>query len=289
MIYFLFKRRDAEAQRRRDLSPFSEGERYRAHPGATTLSEAQSGELATQYRLCVSAPPRLRVEIPTGTSSTMKIKKRFITLLEVLIAMGIALGLLMACLYFYRYVSYVDHEITWMQKMAFQIRMSETRLNAILSTAGTVSDRKEAKIVFFTQEEHMGLTVGPSLLFTYRNDDLFNVYYLGPVLGCLFVDPEGRLTLATWPYNKIVSLESAHPVHTEVILEGVERLSMEFLVGETDKTQFADLRPGAFLKEWRSEFDELPHGMKLFIQLKGQKEPVVLAFPLPSPQGVLKL
>lgn len=219
----------------------------------------------------------------------MKVKKRFITLLEVLIAMGIALGLLMACLYFYRYVSYVDSEITWMQKLAFQIRMSETRLNAILSTAGAVSDRKEAKMVFFTQEEHMGLTQGPSLLFTYRNDDLFNVYYLGPVLGCLFVDPEGRLTLATWPYNKTMSPESAHPVHSEVILEGVERLSMEFLAGETDKTQFPDLRPGGLLKEWRSEFDELPHAMKLIIQLRGQKEPVVLAFPLPSPQGVLKL
>lgn len=191
-----------------------------------------------------------------------KSRRLSFTLLEVLIAMTIAMGVFVTGLYFYRYAAFVDVELKKDEEKQFKARLLMSRLASIFS--------RLKKGFFFTSPEQAGYTVGPSLIFSFRSDSRLP-YFHGWVISRLFVDPQKRLILAIWE-GKPPQGMPPH-MHTEVLAENIEGLEMEMLVGPTNHP---GLKVGAFLNEWLADYEQNPVALKLRLKNEGKE----FAFPL---------
>jgi hypothetical protein len=193
----------------------------------------------------------------------MKVKKTFsLTLIELMIAMGLALAVLSFALYIYRFTLQSEEKLKQEEAEVFKERILNGRLSALFS-------RLEKK-VFRSVPEEGGLTQGESLLFAFFSEAYTPTYH-GPVLARLFVDRENRLILAVWQYNVLAQPDTPSPPHFEVLAENVKSLTFEFLAGPS---KGGIPPPGALVKEWKKEYG-IPAAIKLTINQKPY------AFPLP--------
>jgi type II secretory pathway component PulJ len=155
------------------------------------------------------------------------IRQSYITLLEVLIAMGLTMVLLSVLTFFYRQMTELDAISQQVQKQNFEILYVENRLMHVLPKA--VSEKTKKKdFAFFLSPDVSGLfkNNNSSLVFTYDNA-LVNPEFANHVLGRLFVDNQNRLCLATWPSFKRWD-NTNPPLQKEILMENVESLSFEF-------------------------------------------------------------
>lgn len=193
----------------------------------------------------------------------MKQIKRFFSLLEILIAMTVAMGVFITGLYFYRYASFVDAELKKDEAVAFKARIMAARLSQVFSHL--------KKNYFFSTPE------GPSLIFSFYNNTRLPMFH-DWVVARLLVDPQKRLLLAVWDYAPGKPPPS---MHLEVLQENVERLEFEFLAGPQEgESNHPDLKSGAFLTEWRGDFEQNPAAVKIRIKEEGKEEVMEFAFPL---------
>jgi hypothetical protein len=203
----------------------------------------------------------------------IRLKKKYFTLLELLIAMSMAAALIVSVLYFYRYATHLDAEITKTERRSFQSGLLQGRLTYIFSRAN-VSGEKNKKPLFFTLPEYMGLTQGPSILFTYESDAAGGTFS-DTVLARLFLNPKNQLCLAIWPYNRAVPAQGMPPMHFEVIAENIEKIDFDFLVGESEATP-----AGSFVQSWPSSVASIPAAFRLYATRKGE-DVQTFAFPIP--------
>lgn len=192
-------------------------------------------------------------------------KRRFLTLLELMIALGLGLCVLSSALFFYRFAVIQNEEIFRKEKEAFRLRVMQYKLNELFQ-------RVDAKSLFFTKPESP-FTKGQSLVLKVINPPFDIPTFSGPALQTLLVDSERRLILATWQFNDSLTDETMPEMHLEVLLENVDRIDFQFLVKETDLSN-AELRGGAFTKEWKPDWGQVPAAVK--IQLDKQE----FAFPI---------
>ena len=153
----------------------------------------------------------------------IRVCRRPVILLELMLAMGLAMGLLAFALYFYRYSVVMDAELKKEEAAGFRGRLLSGRLNQVFS--------KIEDIPFFTVSEQQGLTQGPSLIFSFICDCRAPTFH-GPVLARLLVDNEKRLILAIWQYNKLLNGKTSPPMQMEILAEKIQGIEFEFLVGE---------------------------------------------------------
>lgn len=179
------------------------------------------------------------------------------TLLEVLIAMTIAMGVFVTGLYFYRYAAFVDFELRKEEEKQYKARLLISRLSNVFTSL--------KKDFFFTVPEQAGYTLGPSLIFAFKNDSRLP-YFHGWVLARLCVDPQKRLILAMWE-GKPPQGVSPH-MHMEVLSEDVEGIDIEMLVGPTNHP---GLHAGTFLNEWLADYEHNPAALKLRIKNEGKE------------------
>lgn len=190
-------------------------------------------------------------------------RRRYFSLIEVLIAMSIAMGLLVTGLYFYRYAAFMDSKLQQEEGSVLKSRLFAARLSYVFS-------HLDKKPLFFTTPEIQGLTRGPSLIFTYYEQSRDPRFH-GKVLARLFVDPDKRLFLAVWPFKE--PRNPMPPMHYEVLAENISQLDFELLAGPSTP----QLPQGTFLSEWKAEYEKTPVALKIY--LKG-KERVAFAFLL---------
>lgn len=207
----------------------------------------------------------------------MPYNRRSMVLLEVMVSMALALGLLSTALYFYRYTALAEMEMKKKEEVSFQRRLIQSRLSSHLFR---IEDP-----LFFTVEEESGLTLGPSLIFT-GYSEARNQFFHGPVLMRLLVDPQERLVLAVWQDNRLKDPSSPPPMHPEVLLEGVSGLEFEFLVGESSPHPFGE--KGGYVVDWPHSNDSpqpRPRAIKIGVKTSGSSErdpSFQWAFPLPE-------
>lgn len=195
-------------------------------------------------------------------------KKRFLTLIELMISLALAMLVLSFALYFYRYAVFTDERLKQEEAKVVQERLLSGRLTSVFAR---LKDKP-----FRSVPEVGGLTKGESLIFSYENDSYAPTYH-GPVLARLFVDPENRLILAIWSYNRLSEPDVIGPVHLEVLFEGVDTFFLDYLVGGgEEKTRQGSLRPGQFINEWKNEYETVPAAIRF--RLNGK----LFAFPLAS-------
>lgn len=230
--------------------------------------------------------------------------KRYVTFLELLIAMALTSLILTVLFYFYRDIDWLNQDMENSQKEAFNLSYVQNRLSDVLPNA--VSPRTtENDFFFYTSTDAGGLLKGgnPSLVFTYNFGANRDPQYANHVLGRLYVDTHHNLCLATLPsparWSPMVNLK----IKNEILMENVESLAFQFYVppqkessqagnkapkGTIIKNTSSDIQPkDAWHRDWKSEYNQLPSIIKVVLKIKGKERPVAFAFPLPSSEFVI--
>ncbi|MCE5317384.1 MAG: type II secretion system GspH family protein [Parachlamydia sp.] len=251
----------------------------------------------------------------SGTNDQKKLKftkKRFMTLLETLIALGITMLVLSTLTFFYRQIDAVNTQLEKVQGQGFRMRYVENRLASILPQAVSESDAKK-DFFFFTTSSTLAFAKqgSPTLMLTYDNGVKLDKLFSNHVLGRLFLSSDYKLCLATWPSpNRWVDGISP-PMKKEVLLEGVDELSFGFFVAPEKDWKFSDaaskqlkadskpapnaasdqpasvvVKPtpeGQWHPTWSYDYQQLPAMVKVQVTLL-DKSTRVFVFPLPKCQ-----
>ena len=215
----------------------------------------------------------------------MKKNKRLaFTLLEVIISLILASIIMSVLLYYYFQVSQASVMSEAASIKTFKIRYLENRLQNL--TLKLLEPNNENQF-FFTGAPQMSLFLpgADNLIFSYDNGTVLDKPLSGDVLGRLFVDPEGRLTLITWVDRNKWEKEPFPAFHQEVLLEGVEKFDIDYFVGpKTDAEQSLatrdELRLPKWVESWGKDFQELPAMIRF--KIKTSEAEMTYAFPLPN-------
>lgn len=235
----------------------------------------------------------------------MMIKKRrhFLTLIEVMIAMGLSMILISVVVYFYQQLSLINIAMDKAQNEHFQKRFLEYRLNAIIPMAVGPENKD---FHFFISPNNQGLFYekSQSLVFTFNNGVKLDKLMSDLVIGRLFLDEKNQLTFAAWPIPKRWVENEPPPLSKEVLMENIISLSFEFYTPpdkgkikfvnkqenktttQINKPNFPDSIRNQFQPDWRKEYRQLPAVVKVLITRKnGDKiEKMTFAYPLPKTQ-----
>lgn len=226
-----------------------------------------------------------------------KKNKHHFTLIEVLISMTLMALVLTALGYFFNEVNHLNRISERLKQENFRLRYLENRLMAILPKAIAPNDPLKDFYFFTSTPSDSLFKVGsPSLIFTFDNGvNLVDAAFSNHVIGRIYLDKEGNLTLAVWP--SIARWENNENIlaKREILLENVEELHFEFFVppdkqrsffqGETPPPglQREEAEPkGTWIKDWKYSYYQLPTLVKMHLKVntrEGSKKKT-LVFPL---------
>ncbi len=165
----------------------------------------------------------------------LRISRRPITLIEMLIAMTLTIGILMTLTFFYRQVTEIGLETDRIRAANFKKRYIETRLAKILPKAIGKTDRARDFLFFSTGDEGLTKNGSQSLIFTFDNQISLDKDLTGHVLGRIYLDSKGNLFIAYWPSPKRLESWEGVPMKKELLLEGVDNLAFEFYIAPERK------------------------------------------------------
>lgn len=238
----------------------------------------------------------------------MKTQRRYFTLLETLIAISLTVLILSTVTYFYQQMDSMNNKSEAIQRETFKMLNMENRLMSIFPRAvGEINNQDD--FYFFTVSDPSGIFKqgsSKSLVFSYNNGVDYNKAFSNHVLGELFLDPQGRLILATWPVPDRWNEGVNPPIKKEVLLDDVDSFTMGFFIppdkkwkleeptkggsaGQAKKISTPTLKPspeGAWVEEWNNDYHLLPGLIRLEIKRKGMVEYYVFPFPYTDRQIV---
>lgn len=228
----------------------------------------------------------------------MIIRKRHLTMLELLISMTLTALILSTLTYFYHQMTMAGIVLDRQQAENFQERYVEHRLGTVIPH--TIPPTKENKhFHFFTSKSANSISMSgtESLVFVFDNCVQSNKEMAYHVIGRLMLDQEGHLLLVTWPSEKRWEENEPIPHYYEVLMEGVKDLEFSFYIppikGKTDLKTGAprtvkeqdplEGRRGEWVSEWNPEWRQLPAmmRMKLTVLEDGKDKELNFAFPFP--------
>ncbi len=212
-----------------------------------------------------------------------QIRYKYVTLLELLIAMALTSLVLMALTFFYQQVTIIGSEADKVRSEGFYIRYVENRLMEVIPKIIAKNDKSGDFLFFSFENDGLGLPGSQGLVFTFDNGICFDRLFSNHVIGRLLVDPKGDLLLFYWPMPKRLKDKNDIPVKKEVLLTGVESLAFEFFVAplKPKETIKEDLVPGAWHRRlWQQESGLLPVMVKMMITLSKTPERQIFVFPL---------
>ncbi len=223
-------------------------------------------------------------------------------MVEVLIALMLTVLILSTLLFFYQQISLISIDVDRVKAEHFNLRYVENRLSSILPRAVNEKDKGDDFVFFSLSDAGVGMAGSQSLIYTFDNDISRDSLFSNNVIGRLYLDKQGFLTLAYWPSPKRQEKGSPIPIKKEILLEGVESLSFEFFIppektGLENPEKNSEKHPdkgqenpspepkGGWRKQlWLGEFKKLPAMIKLnigFKDVKGKKkDPLIFVFPL---------
>lgn len=156
------------------------------------------------------------------------IQKRYISLIELLVAMGLTIAILMTLTFFYRQVTEIEIEIDRTKAQNFNSRYIESRLSLILPKA--VAASKKDFLFFSIGDEGLTKPGSKSLLFTFDNNISLDKAFSNNNLARLYLDKNGNLMLAYWPSPLRWENGVTPPMKKELLFQGADNLSFEFYI-----------------------------------------------------------
>ncbi len=205
-----------------------------------------------------------------------------VTLIEVLISISLLSLVLFALLSSYSQLKITDQAIEKEVQQGFEIRHLESQLQSILIQTLKI---KEKESFFYT--DYPSFSSSPSLIFSYDARALLDPKFSSTVLGRLFIDTQGNLTLATWPSPKRCK-EHPIPMRTLVLAKGIQSMSFSFFVPPSHELGGTIPEPNKWHSEWKISYGKVPPLMKIQI-VKNSLERIDFSFYLANNQYPLKL
>lgn len=239
------------------------------------------------------------------------IRKYYFSLMEVLISMGLAMGVLVTLMGFYSYVTYIGKLGRDLEKKTFDTLYLQFRLaallprtvpfyqtvserNAELRKAGTKKEnlKKESEYNFFTSPTNGS----SSLTFLFSGEGSNDVQFAGKCLGRIFLNTHKQLCFAMFSAPSQWNLSGELSVNFEVLAEDVDNINFSFFVPleanreemwkklkvpmkkDENPNAITELSPGHWVSEWRNDYAKLPPLVRLEIE-KG-KETNTFIIPL---------
>jgi hypothetical protein len=203
------------------------------------------------------------------------LSRRPFTLLEMMVSLGLLSILLVILFGVYHQISSAQTEMERIRERAFANRYLQTRLSDVLSKV--VKPKKSGHPFFMISEEH-AYAEGKSLIFTYDNGYACDRRFAGKVTGRLYLSPEKRLFLATWPLDAPTSMRK------ELLFEGVEVVDFVFLTNK-----------GEIVEEWNLEQHEVPVATRITLtptrsslEMERKKD-VTLSFSHPNAMDLIAI
>ncbi len=216
-------------------------------------------------------------------------------MIELLISMALTTLILSALMFFYRQIVYLNGKYDEAQRESFQLRFLENRLSDILPKA--VPEKTSKKDFYFFSEPDTHGTFknnSPSLVFTFDNGVDIDKSFSNHVLGRIYLDPRGNLTLAMWPSPARWEEGDTPPMKKEILMENVSSLSFEFFI-PPEKTEEpipndkknAKIEPQprlTWVNRWQQNYKQLPAIVKVeIVRTVDKKErKFTYAYPLPN-------
>lgn len=167
----------------------------------------------------------------SGLCGSVVKKRRFFTILELLIAIGLTAMLLTILTGFFQQVQWLDSQADKEQTENFKIRYAENRLAKVLMNALSENTLKK-HFYFFTGSDMHGLLApeNPSLVFVFSNGPSMDYKLANEALGRIYLDKQNHLCLATWPAPARWKRDYPESAKNEILLDNVEKLAFQFYV-----------------------------------------------------------
>lgn len=204
--------------------------------------------------------------------------KRSFSLVEALVAIAL-FSLVVGTLFgLFRHNVRISEELNTIKQNSERLRRTHFRLQYLFS-----------KLIFKSQDCHVFYSpskkaksesdAGQSLIFTFDNGTDRENGFSYDVLARLYLDEEKNLSLAIWPNPK---LKQSQPesIRKEVLLDGVESMSLEFWKGKLLKTNVPAEKLEKWLPTWDEEYKELPTLVRMTLKYETRrgKEEVLFSF-----------
>jgi hypothetical protein len=201
-----------------------------------------------------------------------------------MIAIGLLSVLITAIFTFWQYTISFQNEVDKMRRNNFRFLTVQQRLERVFSHIQGGENKQ--KPVFFTSKDQE--VSGQGLVFVFDNDVDGQYQFANNVLGRLYVDHQGRLSLVIWPTLERFSGPHA-PMRKEILLEGVRDISFEMYrpkdVNAKDVKVARDEEK--LLAKWETDWprteESLPVMIKIFVTLNNENHDVItFAFMIPE-------
>jgi type II secretory pathway component PulJ len=238
-----------------------------------------------------------------------KYRVHHVTLLEVLIALSLAVIVLTTLNFFYRQIDSINVAMEKVQRESFQMAYIENRLSNIIpkavftKIAGAKND-----FYFFTGSDVNGLLKegSPSLVFTFDNGVNLDKPFSNHVLGRLYLDKKGNFCLATMPSPLRWEKGGAIPIKDEILLQNVESIAFRYYAApERNRSKIstaikATVAQGKEVLEispkdhwydsWKYEYRQLPAIVKIILKQRVDSttsRELTFSFPMPNSEMVV--
>lgn len=227
-------------------------------------------------------------------------KKRFFTLLELMIGLTLTAILLSFLSSFFYDMNWINAKVDKQRNENFRNLYVKSRLTQVIPQIfGEYTDSSNKKqFLFFTDGNLNGLLAAksPSLVFLYKTGNDMDGLIAARALGRLYLDPQGRFCLATLPSPEMWDEAGTTPkAKIQVLFENVSEIQFQFYAPPLrDRSKIIKKEPqqnlelenqhkDVWINEWRREYHQLPPMMRITIKTK-EGVSKVFAFSLPNSQ-----
>lgn len=223
----------------------------------------------------------------------MKSRKRYITLIEVLIAMSLVSILLTSLFGVYSYLYQIHNEINRQATANTRLLFAQYRLASILPKTEEIItiDKKKTALPFIITEQISQYNEGKNLIFVFDNGVDGDPDFSTELLARLYLNSKGELILITWPWRLDPNLGPV-PSRKEIILEGISELDFAVYSPPPPPTEIEERGAGIWHSLWPTEapiveeedkeekITPLPSILKILLTFKpkASEEPLTLTF-----------
>jgi len=206
-------------------------------------------------------------------------KKRPITLIEVIVFCSLAAIVLGAVLYFFAQTIKMDSKIQNVKEEIYLEQKLELKLHNIFSrllpSAAVTNEIQKSS--FYTIKEKSKTT--PTLYFCYESSIDPTPEFSGSLFGLLKVEKK-KLLLKTWP-SSFTKESNSVPTRSQILLDDVENIEFEFYFKNEKTNKFENL------SLWPEENKKMPLMFLLLIKRVGKNEKIRFPFFISSEKNVV--
>lgn len=239
----------------------------------------------------------------------IRIEKRYVSLIEVLIAIVLTIAIMTTLTFFYSQVTEIGAEVDRVNIKNFNMRYIEARLADILPKAVGEKNKEKDFVFFSIGDEGLTKPGSQSLIFTFDNEVSLAKVFSGHVLARIYLDKNGNLMIAYWPSPKRWEKNQEPPMKKEMLFQGAENLAFEFYIApavKETKTVEPDNKAAVSKDEgkqnakpakekeatepepkgewrrqaWLEDYKQLPVMIKIIVTMPKGQESLVFIYPL---------